>query len=342
MRRPSCSISVTARPRSRQLHIATGGVDVALELRQPVGELERRVAQRASASASRTPPRSRPRRSTSSLTAPARDRLARIRPARNPSGTAQIAISSGQSRALDTPSGPSLKATTSIEPERGHRGAGPQDRLEHPSLGGPGGAPAAHEEHAEPDEHDEDQRRDDGVDDVHGGRAGRDQHEVLRAVGTARVEWAEQRGQRRQDRGDPRDHDDRALHAGADATRRIAHEHLDERADPQPRQEHADVEDQRRVGVGQPAEEPDEAHKRHQRASPVLRTAPPRVQAGADEAPPHGDREHEGPAQLVVARQRQRERDQPGRQAGDREPDQRAPQAAHGETQPQRRRRVHR
>ena len=52
--------------------------------------------------------------------------------------------------------------------EHGHRGAGPQDRLQHAPLRGPGGAPAAHEEHAEPDEQDDDQRRDDGVDDVDG------------------------------------------------------------------------------------------------------------------------------------------------------------------------------
>jgi hypothetical protein len=119
-------------------------------------------------------------------------------------------------------------------------------------------------------------------------------------------------------------------------------EHLDERADPERRKEHPEFEDQRRVRVGQPAEEPGKAHERHQRAGPVLRAAPPRVQAGADEAPPHGDREHEGPALLVVGREREREYAEPGHEAGHREADQRAPQAGHGQTQPQRARRVHR
>ena len=194
------------------------------------------------------------------------------------------------------------------EHECQRHGAGAEQRSQAAALGRAGRAPALDQEPDGQQAQDHQHHR--------AGRQQRpaellvrlDEQQVLRAVGAAvdevaggaeqhRREWR----QRHEDVGG--DHE-RPLRSGRQPPGREAEQHVRQDGAPHGAEQDPGGEEQAVVRGREAAEEPREAEEDHQVPEPRLRTAPPRVHPGADEAPPDHRPEHRPyPVREVVAAQ---------------------------------------
>ncbi len=212
------------------------------------------------------------------------ERSARARPARNANGVAAKAANAIHSSASTWLT---AKAATnaSVTP------AADEQRHEAAALGRRRRAPLAHQH---PDRHEAEAERDRRAErerDVAEAIVALDQQHVARtsarAVGDDPLGVADEQRRDRHERDQhvARRHDPAARPRRQPAGRE-AQQHVAEDRPPEPSEDDAEGEHERRVRREERPEEPREAHQDHQQAEARLRPAAPRIQAGADEAPP--------------------------------------------------------
>ena len=181
------------------------------------------------------------------------------------------------------------------------------DRGELEALERPGVKPAPDGPDERHDEQDEVEQRPEAGEQLGEGGVAPDQQQVLRTVVASELPRAAE-----QQRGDEREREDQVpgdrqatVEPGRQPPRREAQAEVEEHAAPQRAGELRERVDERRVRGVEREQEPREAEQDHQRADPALRPDPRRVQAGADEAPPHDGAEHRPHdlGVLVVARE---------------------------------------
>jgi hypothetical protein len=257
--------------RRRKLEGRTLDVDVPSPLGEPVGELERRVAQRAAERVLRVLSRRRLRH-LDEQAADAGTGEARLEHAKQEEERHRRERGDEQQVERARPVPADRPDDDVADEERARDEAGEQDRCEHAPLGRRRPMPAARGEDDDGAEHDDRGAVDEDVQRDVGRVAVRDQRRVRRrALDGQRLGVEEQREQRPQAGENVAHADGEPLRAARQRSRRVGQQEVDEHRGPERADGEPDRERHRAVRPPEGAGEPGEADADHQPADRVLR-----------------------------------------------------------------------